>query len=113
MFMPKQPVSVTLDRDNLLWLRGRMIGGKRKSLSEALDALVTEARRSGRLSSSIRSVVGTIDIAPDDPLLERADAILRTEFDASFARPILVREVPSTYATPPSSRPARKRRRRA
>jgi hypothetical protein len=47
MFMPKQPLSVTLDRDNLLWLRGRADGRKRKSLSDALDEIITAARLGG------------------------------------------------------------------
>lgn len=90
--MPKQPVSVTMDQDNLLWLRGRMIGRKRRSLSEALDELITAARRGGHARDDVRSVVGTIDIATDDPLLERADAYVRAEFEASLTRPSLARE---------------------
>lgn len=90
--MPKHPVSVTIDQDNLLWLRGRMIGRKRRSLSEALDELITAARRGSHASDDVRSVVGTIDIATDDPLLERADAHVRAEFEASLTRPSLTRE---------------------
>ena len=44
MFMPKQPVSVTLDADNLLWLRARAVSRKRRSLSDALDEILTAAR---------------------------------------------------------------------
>ena len=90
--MPKQPVSVTLDQDNLLWLRGRMTGRKRRSLSDALDEVITAARLGGLGANEIRSVVGTIDIASDDPLLERADAYVRSEFERSLARPSLVRQ---------------------
>jgi hypothetical protein len=92
MFMPKQPVSVTLDRDNLLWLRGRMAGRKRRSLSDALDEVITAARLGGPGANAIRSVVGTIDIASDDRLLDRADAYVRSEFERSLARPRLARE---------------------
>lgn len=92
MFMPKQPVSVTLERDNLLWLRGRMAGRKRRSLSDALDELITAARLGGHGGGEVRSVVGTIDIAMDDPLLEQADSYLRDEFERSLGRPSLARE---------------------
>jgi hypothetical protein len=94
MFMPKQPVSVTLDQDNLVWLRGRMVGQKSRSLSEALDDLITMARHSGQTAGEIRSVVATIDIAADDPLLERADRHVRAEFVASLAGRSLVGESP-------------------
>jgi hypothetical protein len=33
---------------------------------------------------NIRSVVGTIDIAGSDPLLETADAMVRNEFETSL-----------------------------
>ena len=91
MFMPKQPLSVTLEADNLLWLRGRVAAGKQKSLSEALDTIVTAARR-GHFAGDVTSVVGTIDIAEDDPGLERADEELRAQFATSLSRPMLVRE---------------------
>ena len=39
--MPKRPVSVTLDENNLLWLRGRMARRKRRSLSDAIDEVIT------------------------------------------------------------------------
>ena len=89
--MPKQPLSVTLESDNLLWLRGRVAAGKRKSLSEALDEILTAARAGGQAGHA-RSVVGTVDIAADDPGLERADEHVRAQFAASIARPALVRE---------------------
>ena len=60
MFMAKQAVSVTLDRENLLWLRARAGALKRRSLSDALDALVTAARQGGGAASPARSVVGTV-----------------------------------------------------
>ena len=89
--MPKLPLSVTLEQDNLLWLRGRVAAGKRKSLSEALDEILTAARVGGQVANA-RSVVGTVDIAADDPGLERADEHVRAQFAASIARPALVRE---------------------
>jgi len=65
--MPEQPVSVTLDADNLLWLKGHTASGKRRSLSDTFDALVTAARTGAHGGGSGRSVAGTIDIAADDP----------------------------------------------
>src|SRR5688572_21550557 len=100
MFMPKRPVSVTLDENNLLWLRGRMARRKRRSLSEALDEIVTAARTGGALEPG-RSVVGTIDINPDDPGLEQADAYVRSLLAQSMSRPLLVHEEGDAYGTTP------------
>ena len=99
--MSKKAVSLTLDEENLLWLRGRGYG--RGNLSAAVDELITEAR-AGRLGEAmkVRTVVGSIDLPADDPLLERADATMRDLFAASLSRPIQVREAGSTY--PPSRR---------
>lgn len=97
--MPKQPVSVTLDTDNLLWLRGRAASRKRRSLSDAIDEILTAARTgSGGLGEG-RSVVGTIDIAASDPDLLQADLYVRSEVDASLARPLAVHEESRPYAT--------------
>lgn len=103
--MPKQPLSVTLDDVNLLWLKGRAARRKKRSLSDALDEILTEARRGGPGADAVRSVVGTIDIANDDPLLEQADATVRSLFDQSLNQPFLVREAPPTVP-PASGRPA-------
>lgn len=77
---------MTLGRDNLVWLRGRAARTKRRSLSDTLDEIVTAARLGGHAAGAIRSVVGTLDIAADDPALERADQYVREQFDASLAR---------------------------
>ena len=95
--MPKKPVSLTLERDNLLWLSGRVASGKRRSLSEALDEIITAARLGGRLLGSSRSVVGTIDIAADDPGLDHADEHVRAVFETSLGAPVLVREATSAF----------------
>jgi hypothetical protein len=106
--MPKRAVSLTLDETNLLWLRGRAQG--RGNLSAAVDDLITEAR-AGRLGGSMpgRSVVDTIDLAADDPQLERADSAVRDIFAASLARPVRVRETRTAYR--PTLRTKRSRRR--
>ena len=104
MLMAKEPVSVTLGRENLLWLRGRAARSKRRSLSDTLDEIVTAARLGGRISGSIRSIVGTVDIAGDDPGLERADQYIRGEFDTSLARPLTVHEEKTPYRKKKSRR---------
>ena len=104
--MTKQAVSLTLDESNLLWLKGRGVG----NLSAAVDTLITAARagRFGALAT-VRSVVGTIDLAADDPRLERADTAIRDLFAASLARPLRVSETRASYG--PVTRAKRSRRR--
>ncbi len=89
--MSKRAVSVTLDTGNLSWLKGRAgaVGG---SLSATLDQIVTAAR-SGNSPGPFRSVVGTIDLDPSDPMLQRADAAIHAIFEASAARPFMMREL--------------------
>ena len=94
MFMPKRALSVTLEEGNLLWLKGRAATTKRRSLSEALDGLITAARAGGHGANASRSVVGTIDIAPGDPTLEHAGAYVQSVFAASLRRPFIARETP-------------------
>ena len=113
MFMPKKPLSVTLEEDNLLWLRGRVVASSSRSLSEALDAIVTAARTGGHGAGAVRSVAGTVDIADTDPGLDTADDYLRSMVNASLARPSLVREGSGAFgATPPPRRRPRKSARR-
>jgi hypothetical protein len=112
MFMPKTPLSVTLDEANLLWLKGRVAGRKMRSLSEALDEILTAARRGGRGADTPRSIVGTVDLADDDQGLDRADAAVRAIFEESAARPFLVRKrSPATRATKATTRVTRNLRR--
>ena len=89
--MPKQAISVTLDADNLTWLKGRAGAAGLRSVSELLDQLVTAARASGRVGPP-RSVVGTIDIDANDSLLEGADEVVRGLYEASLRRPLMVKE---------------------
>src|SRR5262245_45278829 len=106
--MPKKAVSLTLDEANLLWLRGRTYG--QGNLSAAVDDLITAAR-AGRLGTAaqVRSVVGSIDLAADDPRLERGDRSMRELFAASLARPFRVSEARASYE--PVRRARRSRRR--
>lgn len=94
MFMPKQPISVTIEAGNLLWLKSRTVALKRRSVSDTLDALIADARHAGASAAGIdaRSVVGTVDIAGDDPRLEHAKDYVGGLFDASLRRPVIARE---------------------
>jgi hypothetical protein len=106
--MPKKAVSLTLDEANLVWLRGRGYG--RGNLSAAVDDLISAAR-AGRLGGPavVRSVVGTIDLAADDPGLERADDAIRDLFAASIAGR---RRVPEAHPPYEPARPLKRSRRR-
>lgn len=78
---------MTLQDDNLLWLKSRTVATKGRSLSETLDALVTAARTSGHVpTEAMRSVAGTIDVAEDDPNLDRADEYIGHAVTASLSR---------------------------
>lgn len=102
----KRPISVTLEKDNLVWLRGRA-GASGESVSQVLDEIVTAARVEGRSGPS-RSVAGTIDIDSSDPLLEGADAIVRSTFETSLVRPLIVAEPRASY--PRGTKASRKHR---
>jgi hypothetical protein len=82
--MAKKAISVTLRPENLLWLRGQAHASSRRSVSEALDELISEARAGSRgRPEVIRSVVGSIRLEASDPGLTRADAAIR----GLFSRP--------------------------
>ena len=99
----KRAISVTVDEDNLVWLKGQAGASSGGSVSEVIDRLVRDARMSGRTDAhAIRSVVGTIDLPPDDQDLAGADGYVRAMFERSLARPVMVKERP----------PARKGKRR-
>jgi hypothetical protein len=102
--MPKNAISVTLDRDNLVWLQARARAGHARSVSDLLDRIVTEAR-SKTIGAEVKSVVGTIDIDPSDPDLSKADEYIQSLFAESLRRPFLVKEQRAAYG-----RPRRKRR---
>lgn len=93
--MTKQAISVTLETENLAWLKGRAGAAGVRSVSELLDRIVSAARASGDVGPA-RSVVGTVDIDEADPSLERADAAIRALFDASRRRS-MVKETPARH----------------
>ena len=98
--MSKKAISVTLEADNLVWLKARAGAMGIRSVSELLDDLVTDARASG-VAGPARSVVGTIDIDPSDPMLDDADdASVRALFDVSLGRPFVAREASPQHGVP-------------
>jgi hypothetical protein len=99
--MPKKPVSLTLDVANLAWLRGRARVSAGGNLSEAVNRIIAEVRTGGPGAPiPARSVVRTIDIAPQDDGLITADAAVRSLVASSLGRPLAMGEPP---------RPARRR----
>jgi len=92
----KRAISVTLHTENLTWLRARAAAAGVRSVSELLDRIVAEARAHGTTGPS-RSVAGTIDLDPEDPLLLEADASVRAAFETSIGRPLLVKESRSKF----------------
>ena len=96
--MSKRAISVTLHSDNLTWLKARAGAVGARSVSDLLDQLVADARRTTP-GGSVRSVVGTIDIDASDPLLNGADDVLRALVDVSLRRPMLVKEHRARYGS--------------
>lgn len=87
----RKPISVTIEEDNLLWLKAQAAATLKGSVSDVLDRLVRDARLEGR-TDAIRSVVGTVDLPDGD--LDHADAYVRSMFDRSLKRPMLVKQRP-------------------
>ena len=86
--MPKHAISVTLEAENLTWVRGRALASGRVSVSEMLDRLIDEVRTGGKgPAAGVRSVVGTLQALPDDPELTGADAALRSLFTRRLGSP--------------------------
>lgn len=94
--MGKQAISVTLQAENLTWLKARAGSGEARSVSDLLDRLISEARVRGG-GGPVRSVVGTVDIDPADPLLLEADEAVRGLIAGSLGRPLLVKETRARY----------------
>jgi len=99
--MAKRALSVTLESDNVMWLKGRTGAAGFRSISELVDQLVTDARAAGH--GPVRSVIGTVDIDSSDPQLAAADEAVRYLFDASLNRPLVVKETATAYGARPRS----------
>jgi hypothetical protein len=94
--MGKRAISVTLRSENLTWLKARVGAIGSRSVSDLLDQLVASARKATP-GGAVRSVVGSIDIAADDPLLEGADEVLRLLVDSSLGQPKVVKASRRSY----------------
>ena len=106
--MSKQAISVTLETDNLAWVRGRAVAAA-MSVSDLLDRLIEDARSGGKGTvPGGRSVVGTVAIAPEDPELLAADAAIRSLFSRSLDRS--ARAIGRVQAAGPARRRAAKAR---
>jgi hypothetical protein len=95
--MPKSPLSITLDTANITWLKARARAVGARGVSELVDGLITDARTKSP-AGAVRSVVGTVDLDPSDPLLMGADDVLRALVQASMERPMAVKESKAAYA---------------
>lgn len=85
--MSKQAVSVTLRLDNLLWLKTHVKATGGRSLSEALDEIITEARTGiGASTAAVRSVVGNARIPRSEEALSEAGAQVAVQFRRSADR---------------------------
>jgi hypothetical protein len=101
----RRPISVTIDEDNLLWLKAQAAATSRGNVSAVLDRLVAEARAEGRTDmKAVKSVSGTIDLPATDPDLEGAATYIRDLFDRSVGRPLLMREEPPRRKRAPAKR---------
>jgi hypothetical protein len=89
--MGKRPISITLSEPNLTWLKGRVAAAGYRSVSDLLDNIVADVRTGGG-AAAVRSVVGTIDLAGDDPDLATADEYIGELFRSSMSRPVVARE---------------------
>ena len=90
----KSAISITLHRDNLVWLKGQAAARTRGNVSELVNTLIQDARTAGRTDpAAIRSVAGTIDL-PDDDALAEAGTYVQSLFERSLSRPMLARETP-------------------
>ena len=90
----KKAISVTLKSENLLWLKAQAAARTGGNVSEIVDRLIRDARAASTTDrTAIRSIVGTINL-PDDESLAEAESSVRTMFDRSLSRPMLVRETP-------------------
>jgi hypothetical protein len=93
--MAKKAVSLTLGESNLLWLQSLTARGGARSLSDAVDRLITQARATDATGGiAAKSVVGSIDINESDAGLDEADAAIRKLFTGSLARSLVGRDRP-------------------
>jgi hypothetical protein len=95
--MNKKAISVTLDAENLTWLKGRVGASGLRSVSDLLDRLVTDARSRRSVAPDVRS---RDDRRGLRPAAAQADATVRDPMDASLGRPLMVKETKAEYQLP-------------
>lgn len=79
--MNKRAISVTLDPDNLTWVRAQVLSSGARSVSQVLDRLIEEARaRGGERGAGARTVIGLAHVASSDPDLSTGDSAVRALF---------------------------------
>ncbi len=78
---------MTLHPDNLLWLRARVKANGGRSVSEALDRIIAEARAgTGASAAEKRSVLGNARIPRSEEALSEAGAQVSALFRRSVRR---------------------------
>lgn len=77
----KVALSITLAPDNLLWLKARAQATGSRSISAALDEVLSEARRA---PGPVRSVVGTIRLPEGEAGLRRGSEEIGRLFDKAL-----------------------------
>ena len=85
--MSKKAISVTLSPMSLQYVRAKALKEKRRSVSEALDALILSVMQK---EQTVRTVVGTIS-APGDVDTDELDLAVRTWFRSSVGAVKLAR----------------------
>lgn len=81
--MSKQAISVTLSPASVQYVRAKALKEKRRSVSEALDALILSVMQK---EQTVRTVVGTIT-TPADVDTDELDRAVRTWFRATLGQP--------------------------
>jgi hypothetical protein len=82
--MNKQPISVTLSPDNLLWLKGRARIAAAGSMSEFLDQLITQARFGQATPPPVRSMKGALGGLGGEADLDFDLSAIRAEMEQAW-----------------------------
>jgi hypothetical protein len=80
--MSKKAISVTIEADNLLWLKARTRATGSRSISAVLDDMVTGVRKA---AGPVTSIVGWVSFPEGEAGLRRGKKDIRELFDRSLA----------------------------
>jgi hypothetical protein len=80
--MSKRAISVTIEAENLLWLKARTRATGSRSISAVLDDMVTEVRKA---PGPVTSTVGWVSFPEGEDGLRRGKEDIRELFDRSLA----------------------------